>query len=266
VGFQGNTNGENINTEVSYTQEQQIPEERYRFDQSTYQLSVSGVDSEVPKLDVLVSGTTIRMVIDTGAVVNMINIDTYNNLMNKPPLEPCTRKFYAYGETRAIGIVGQFIAEVSYRNEKFIAAFLVAPSGQLNLLSYVTSLRLGVIKIIAQINEPSLKEEEVQTLKNKYPEVFSGKLGKLKSQSIRLDIDETIRPIKQKLRRLPEKLKIAVEQELLDMEKLGIIERVTWPTDWISNIVAVPKSQITLKIRIIAQINEPSLKEEEVQT
>ena len=133
VGFQGNTNGENINAEVSYTQEQQIPEERYRFDQSTYQLSVSGVDSEVPKLDVLVSGTTIRMVIDTGAVVNMINIDTYNNLINKPPLEPCTRKFYAYGETRAIGIVGQFFAELSYRNEKFIAAFLVAPSGKLNL-------------------------------------------------------------------------------------------------------------------------------------
>jgi hypothetical protein len=41
-------------------------------------LSVSGVDSKVPKLDVLVVGTTIRMVIDTGAVVNMINKDTYN--------------------------------------------------------------------------------------------------------------------------------------------------------------------------------------------
>ena len=111
-------------------------------------------------------------------------------------------------------------------------------------------MRLGVIKIIAQINGPSLKEEEMQTLKNKYPEVFSDKLGKLKSQSIKLNIDETIRPIKQMLRRLPEKLKSAVEQELLDMEKLGIIERITWPTDWISNIVAVPKSQIPLKIRI----------------
>jgi hypothetical protein len=33
------------------------------------------------------------------------------------------------------------------------------------------------------------------------------------------------------------------------MEKLGIFERVTWPTDKISNKVAVPKSQIPLKIR-----------------
>jgi len=73
----------------------------------------------------------------------------------------------------------------------------VAPCGQLNLLSYVTSLRLRVFRIIAQINGPSLKEEEVQSLKNKYPEAFSGKLGKLKNQSIKLDIDETIRPIKQ---------------------------------------------------------------------
>ena len=52
-------------------------------------------------------------------------------------------------------------------------------------------------RIIAQINGPSLKEEEVQSLKNKYPEAFSGKLGKLKNQSIKLDIYETIRPIKQ---------------------------------------------------------------------
>ena len=242
----------NINENVrnsTYVQEH-VPDDRNRFDYSAYQLSISNGDQEVPKVDVLVCGTTIRMVIDTGAVVNMINIETYNNLAEKPPLESCNRKFYAYGEIQAIGIVGQFLTEVSYKEKKCLAAFLVATKGQLNLLSYSTSVRLGLVKIIRHVNGKSSQQEELGMFKQKYPQVFSGKLGKLKGQSIKLDIDETIRPIKQKLRRLPEKLKSLVEQELLDMEKQGIIERVSWPTDWISNIVAVPKSQLPLKIRI----------------
>ena len=69
-------------------------------------------------------------------------------------------------------------------------------------------------------------------------------MGKLKNQTIKIEVDEKIKPTKQKLRKIPEKLKQLVEVELLEMEKQGIIERVSWPTDWISNIVPVPKSEI----------------------
>ena len=100
-------------------------------------------------------------------------------------------------------------------------------------------MKFGVVKVIGQIQEEKMKTTQLQALKEKYPTVFSGKLGKLKNQSIKLDIVESIKPTKQKLRRLPEKLKNLVKQEIIDMEKQGIIERVNWPTKRCSVILII---------------------------
>ena len=206
--------------------------------------------SAVPTVDIELGTNLIKMIIDTGAAINMLNIETYNNLMHKPQLQVCNNKFYAYGELQEIKILGQFTADMKYNGRTSTAAFLVAPQGQHNLLSYRTAVQLGVVQLINQISATNYREELIEKLKSKYPNVFSGKLGKLKNQTIKIEVDEKIKPTKQKLRKIPEKLKQLVEVELLEMEKQGIIERVSWPTDWISNIVPVPKSEIPLKIRI----------------
>jgi hypothetical protein len=65
-----------------------------------------------------------------------------------------------------------------------------------------------------------------------------------------LETDPTVKPTRKKLRKIPLQLREAVENELMEMEQEGFIERVKWPTSWVSNMVVVPKSQIPLKIRI----------------
>ena len=55
------------------------------------------------------------MIIDTGAVVNMIDEVTYHSLREKPKLEKCNRQFYAkqFFEVKAIQILGQFMIKIT---------------------------------------------------------------------------------------------------------------------------------------------------------
>jgi hypothetical protein len=199
----------------------------------------------VPQLELKLGNNTITMVIDTGAAVNMIDDATFQNLSEQPELEICNRQYYAYGEDKAIKIVGQFVCEISYRSKTIKAAFLVANDGHQNLLSYRTSVQLGIVNIINKI-----EESQIVGLYKKYPNIFSGKLGKLKDEVFEIITDPSIKPTQQKLRKVPRQLQEEVTKELVEMEKEGIIERVRWPTSWVSNIVAVPKSGTPLKVRI----------------
>ena len=61
-----------------------------------------------------------------------------------------------------------------------------------------------------------------------------------------LDIDESVRPVRQAQRPVPFHLRAAVEKELLRQEAEGIIERVTaksGPTPWVANLVIVDKDK-----------------------
>jgi transposase InsO family protein len=77
-----------------------------------------------------------------------------------------------------------------------------------------------------------------------FPNLFSGKLGKIKDVQVKLNIDDTVRPVRQAQRPIPFHLRAPVEKQLLNQESLGIIERVTaksGPTPWVANLVIVDK-------------------------
>ena len=59
--------------------------------------------------------------------------------------------------------------------------------------------------------------------------------------------DETVRPVQHTPRLVPVVLREEVKDKLLDLEKRGIIKKVTAPTEWISSMVIVAKPG---KIRI----------------
>lgn len=56
-----------------------------------------------------------------------------------------------------------------------------------------------------------------------------------------LEIDPSIPPVIQKARRIPLALRKPLEEELLRLEKEGIIEREGGHTDWVSNILILQK-------------------------
>ena len=93
---------------------------------------------------------------------------------------------------------------------------------------------------------PRQIERNADALHKEFPHLFSGKLGKIKDVKVKLDIDDTVRSVRQAQRPIPFHLRAAVEKELLQQEAEGIIERVTQksgPTPWVANLVIVDKNK-----------------------
>ena len=56
-----------------------------------------------------------------------------------------------------------------------------------------------------------------------------------------IEVDPTVKQVQHAPRRVPVPLKSKLKAKIEDMEKKGIIKRVTEPTEWISSAVAVEK-------------------------
>ena len=71
---------------------------------------------------------------------------------------------------------------------------------------------------------------------NAFKEVFEG-LGHIGNSTF--VTDETVKPVQHTPTLVPVALLNEVEETLLDLEKKGIIKKVTAPTEWISSMVIV---------------------------
>ena len=65
---------------------------------------------------------------------------------------------------------------------------------------------------------------------------------------VKFVVDQSVKPVKMPLRRIPLAVKEDVEEELLRLEKLGVITRETRPTDWVSGMVVAKKPSGKLRI------------------
>ena len=119
--------------------------------------------------------------------------------------------------------------------------FYVLDGESKNLLSVNTSVDLGLVKFTDSCAINTC-ETDFDQLVTEFSDRFTG-IGKMKDTEIKLHIDESVRPIKQKQRRIPFYIEEEVEKELERLEELDIIEKAAGPTPWVSPIVPVSKKQ-----------------------
>jgi hypothetical protein len=89
-------------------------------------------------------------------------------------------------------------------------------------------------------------KEQMAMLKSMFPNLFSGKLGLIKDFTAKLDIDESVRPVRQPQRPIAFHYREAVEKEILRQVEEGILEKVdenSGPTPWVANLVIIPKDK-----------------------
>ena len=87
-----------------------------------------------------------------------------------------------------------------------------------------------------------------QDIKDKYKELFSG-VGLLKGYELKLNIDDSVKPVAQPVRRIPFAVREKVERKLDELLESGIIEEVPeGPTGWVSPLVVVPKPDGDVRI------------------
>uniref|UniRef100_A0ABM0MBB2 Uncharacterized protein K02A2.6-like n=1 Tax=Saccoglossus kowalevskii TaxID=10224 RepID=A0ABM0MBB2_SACKO len=187
--------------------------------------------------------TRINCQLDTGATCNVM---TYNDLCDikqhgKPALEKTTARLKLYDDS-IVNAIGECNLICKVKDKEYTLNFKVIAGKQKPLLSGDTCTNMGLITLNV-VN--SISQEATPTCTSKdnvikqYNDVFEG-LGCLPGE-YKIEIDSTIKPVQHVPRRVPIPLKAKLKAKINEMERKGIIKKVTKSTDWISSIVVVLK-------------------------
>ena len=224
--------------------------------------TVGGGNEE--KIEVIVGGCKLNMIIDSGASTNIIDKETWEWLKkNKVKCESArsSRKLYAYASQTPLDVIGTFSCEVSAGSNTASAKFCVINGEGDPLLGKDTATSLGVLKIGIGIAAVSADPKTIGgILQQKYPNVFSG-VGKLKDRAVQLHIDPNVTPVAQPMRRTPFSMRSKLEEKIKELIELDIIEPAQGPTSWVNPIVVVPKSGGDIRLCIdMRRANEAILR------
>ena len=147
--------------------------------------------------------------LDTGSQVNIITKRTFQNLDKKGKIHSTNAKLTVY-DGGNIEVIGKCILRVGKLNRKtYPVEFFIVDTHSPSIIGLKTCERLDLLKRVYLVNDV-----DPNLLEEFVP--FS----------------------------LQRKMKIELDR----MENLNVIEKVTHPTDWVSNIVVVEKSNGKLRL------------------
>ena len=224
-----------------------VSENESTDDDEVYTLSLSTKTlKDQPLFKIKVHGTPVTIMADSGASINILDEKEYHKLPNRPSLEPSSVKIYGYQSKVPLRVLGKFSTTLESKTRKFNDRLYAVEGSGGSLLSWKTSQELNLFQTVQQVtNLPS----------QEYDDLFHG-LGKLKNYQIKLHIDEDIPPVAQPHRRVSFHVRKQLEEQLLHDEELGVIERITGPTPWVSPIVVAPKPKSPGKIRVCVDMRQ----------
>ena len=195
-----------------------------------------------------------NVLIDSGATSNLLGKPTWEWLKSQR-IQCKTRKdakvLFAYGNTKPLPTLGTFTAHVmcTDTNATLEADFVVIDGDGRTLLCRDTAEKLNLLRIgpIHSVNSVEVETTD-QDIRDKYKELFTG-VGLLKGYELKLNVDTSVKPVAQPVRRIPFGVREKVEKKLDELLTCGIIEEVPeGPTSWVSPLVVVPKPDGDVRI------------------
>ena len=186
--------------------------------------------------------------LDTGAQANVIPAKDFATLMPSTPIRTDNRKLTGYGG-HALKVNGYCTLEGRYKSNSITRKFYIVDCNGPPILGYRACQDLGLIKVVYAITDASEEEPDTQSanILNEYSDVFKG-IGEFQGEcSFR--IDPSIAPVVCPPRRVPFALRERLKVELDNMERDGIICKVTEPTQWVNALVVCEKPK-THKLRV----------------
>ena len=136
-------------------------------------------------------------------------------------------------------VVGEIEVNVEYENQsaKLILTAVAGDGPSLLGRNWLQLIRLNW-REIKVLNTP--KNSRLDFLLDKFSEVFTEKLGVIKSFITKLSLKEGEKPKSFKPRSIPYAVRGAIEKKLDRLEQQGILEKVTY-SEWATPIVPVAK-------------------------
>jgi len=199
------------------------------------------------EMAVRVNDVRVQFYLDTGAEVNIINKETFENIgaLTLQNYDEVARMYN--GQTATF--LGKGKATFKRRNHMSTEVFYVAPQGSLNLLSYATMQRLGLYITEAEANQEVLtkqpwalhvKTDTVASLERVFPDVFQEGLGKCEVTKATLKLKEGATPVYRRAKPVPYASLPVVEQELDRLLNLGVIKPVKH-AEWAAPVMILKK-------------------------
>ncbi|KAJ8018231.1 hypothetical protein HOLleu_43885 [Holothuria leucospilota] len=219
-----------------------------------------------------VKGTSLQMQLDSGATCNVMPLQYVPEGINvNSPESTVSLKMYSQGEMTVQGT-----CKIPVRNpknrKKYLVHFVVVDAK--NCVPLLGSRAIQQMELITvrfenislpetEINQVEESTKQCMTKEEVYSEfrdLFKG-IGQIPG-IIHLTTDPSVPPVVAPPHRVPVAMKPKLKKELARLEGLNIIEKVVEPTDWVSNLVIMTKTNGKTRICIDPKPLNEALKRE----
>lgn len=196
---------------------------------------------EPMKETILVNNVRLNFEIDTGSAVTVISEEIFNKYFSTLKLNPSKLVLQSYNNS-IIHTLGYVSLSFSYNNQSRNLDVYVVRDGGPPLLG-----RDFLLKFKLQISPLNLCSDVLDQFAQRYPNLFSDKLGCFNGGTVNLDLKPDSKPIFRKARPLPFAIREKVEQEIDRLVELGILVPVQY-SDYASPIVPVIREDKKLRL------------------
>ena len=210
--------------------------------------------------DVIINGTQIHLQIDTGSPYSLISRSDYDKYFSQTPLMPPKVKLVTYTDGK-IDLDGCFKAQISYKNLTISEDLKVTSRGA-SILGLDVFYKLGwnidtsPSFVANNVTEHSALPKGLGSEYHKYAACFGPITGPIKDYVHKVKMKPDVKPVQQKLRRVPFAIRDQVSQELLRLQNEGIIEKID-SSEFISPLVVVHKANGKIRLCVdMRKVNE----------
>ena len=184
---------------------------------------------------------SVSMIVDSGSSCNILPEATFRKMPGLK-LRSCNSRVYAYASRCPLEVMGSCEVRMSVQGggEVDAAQLLVVKGDHAVLLGRKTAEELGMLRVGLAVDVYFTGGLTKDKLREIYPQAFTG-LGKLKNYQLKLNIDDSVTPVAQQIRRIPFSRREKVVKKMKELENLDVIEKVNGPTQWVNPLVTVEK-------------------------
>ncbi|XP_061506862.1 uncharacterized protein K02A2.6-like [Anopheles gambiae] len=219
---------------------------RMRQNRNVRSVTVNTVRSGRGCVRVVINGTPLEMMLDTGADITIISRRLWHHV-GKPVLKPSKVKARtASGDL--LHSLGEFAGSMIVA-EQCMSCVIRVTTADLALFGKdaMDIFNLWDVPLTSVCNRVGLDEPCSEILQKEFPKLFSGKLGCCTKAKIQLELKEGATPVFRPKRPVACAMFQAVDKELERLENDGIISKVDY-SEWATPIVVVRKSNGTIRV------------------
>lgn len=203
-----------------------------------------------PRAKLRIQGKTKAFLLDTGASANLISSHDVDTRKLKVTTPRRTFTMWNGSTQRAIGRAAIPVYN-PVTHKTYDVDFDVVPAKLAPILGCSTVQAMGLVQVNSSQYEGVGNVQPVLKTKadyiNEYAEVFKKDIGTLEG-CVTLQVNPHATPAILPARKVPIALTEPVKQELKRLQQLKVITPVTSPTDWVSQLVTVHKSDNSVRL------------------